>query len=183
MEHQWVFIGLAIMWAFFLVTWTIPSARRREPHEVLVSFGLGSVISLAILVYTGTWETRSITALQIISIPVLVIAAILALGAFHALRSKGKPTDAWETTTALVNSGVYRFARHPMYLGAALWAVGIALGHIAVHSVVLATACVALTFLASIMEDRYNLRKFGEPYAGYMKRVKLVNVRGATRER
>jgi len=183
MEYQWVYIGLTVMWAFFLFTWTIPSFKRHEPHEVLVSFGLGSVLTLATMVYSGAWETQSVPALGIISIPVQVAGLILAVGAFHGLRSRGKPTDAWEQTTVLVNNGVYRFARHPMYLGAALWAIGIALGHLAANSVVLATACVIFTFSASILEDRYNLRKFGEPYAEYMKRVPLVNIRGTSRNR
>ena len=171
-----VYIGLAVMWAFFLITWTIPSGRRGEPHEMLESFSLGSLLSLVALLSSGAWDAAPVTGLRIAGWLLQVAAALLVVPSFYNLRKRGRPTDAWEQTTVVVDASVYGRVRHPMYLGTGLWAVGLALGHPALGSVLIAAACVVLTLLASVKEDSYNLRKFGEPYAKYMKRVPLVNV-------
>ena len=178
-----VYIGLAVMWAFFLITWTIPSIRRREQHEVLESFGLGSLLSLVVLLFSGAWDPCPPLGLGIAGWLVQAAAAVLVVSSFYNLRKSGRPTDAWKQTTVLVNASVYGRVRHPMYLGTGLWAVGIALGHPAWGSALIAAACVVLTLLASVKEDSYNLRKFGEPYAEYMKRVPLVNVFRGLRKR
>ena len=164
------------MWAFFLITWTIPSVRRGEPHEVLESFGLGGLMSLAVLVFGGMWHATSVPGLRIAGWIVQAGAAVLVVPSFYNLSKRGRPTDAWEKTTVLVDTSVYGHLRHPMYLGTGVWAVGIALGHPALGSALIAAACVVVTLLASVKEDNYNLRKFGAPYAEYMRRVPLVNV-------
>jgi len=178
-----VYVGLAVMWAFFLIIWTIPSIRRREQHEVLESFGLGSLLSLVVLLFSGAWDPCPPLGLGIAGWLVQAAAAVLVVSSFYNLRKNGRPTDAWERTTALVDKNVYGRVRHPMYLGTGLWAVGIAIGHPAWGSALIAAACVVLTLLASVKEDSYNLRKFGEPYAEYMRRVPLVNVFRGLRKR
>jgi protein-S-isoprenylcysteine O-methyltransferase Ste14 len=178
-----VYIGLAVMWAFFLITWTIPSVRKGEAHEVFESFGLGSLLSLVVLVFTDTWDTAPALELRIAGWLLQAAALVLLVPSFYNLRKRGRPTDAWEQTTVLVDASVYGRVRHPMYLGTGLWAVGIALGEPALGSALIATACVVLTLLASVKEDSYNLRKFGEPYAEYMRRVPLVNVFRGLRRR
>ena len=180
--HPMAAIALGAMWVFFLLTWTIPSFRRREPHEVLESFGLASFITLVILVYWGVWQTTSTQAGSITAVPLQIIALVLIVGSFHALKTRGKPTDSWEQTTVVVKGGVYRAARHPMYLGTALWAVGIAVSRFSVSTALLGGAVVVLTLLAGITEDRYNLRKFGQPYKEYMKQVPIVNLPGLGRK-
>ena len=178
-----VYIGLAVMWAFVLNTWTSPSGRRGEPHEVLESLGLGSLLSLVVLLFSGAWDPCPAPELGIAGWLVQAAAAVLVVSSFYNLRKSGRPTDAWEQTTVLVNESVYGRVRHPMYLGTGLWAVGITIGHPAWGSALIATACVVLTLLASVKEDSYNLRKFGEPYAEYMRRVPLVNVFRGLRRR
>ena len=178
-----LYSGLAVMWAVFLIAWTIPSARKGEPHEVLESFGLGSLMSLVMLLFSGMWAVAPTLGLRIAGWLLQAAAAILVVPSFYNLRKRGRPTDAWEQTTVLVDAGVYGRVRHPMYLGTGLWAVGIALGHPTPSSALIAAACVVLTLLASVKEDSYNLRKFGEPSAEYMRRVPLVNVFRGLRRR
>ena len=182
-SHVIAAVVLGTMWVIFLLTWTIPSFRRREPHEVLVSFGFASFVSLAVLVYWGVWQAPRNSTLVIAALPLQVVALLLIVGSFSSLRSKGQPVDTWEQTTVLVESGVYRIARHPMYLGTALWAAGMALATPDLRIALLAAAVVALAFAASITEDRYNVRKFGKAYADYMQRVPLTNLPGMRKKR
>ncbi len=183
MDNPIAAIALGAMWVFFLLTWTIPSFRRNEPHEVLESLGLGAFITLVILVYGGVWKTTSSRAGTIASIPLQLLALVLVIGSFHALKTKGKPTDSWEQTTVVVKGGVYRVARHPMYLGTGLWAISIAVSRQGTNTALLSGAVALLTFLAGITEDRYNVRKFGQPYVDYMKTVPLLWRFGARHHR
>jgi protein-S-isoprenylcysteine O-methyltransferase Ste14 len=173
MEHPGVIIGLAAMWVLFLVTWTIPAFRRHEPHEAWASLTLSAFISLLFLVYSGTWETGKVDSLVIPAIALQVIALALVAGAFHSLRSMDRPLDIKDQAPAVARSGVYRIMNHPMYVGVALWAVSIGMGRFSPASATLAGVVVALTIIAAITEDAYNVRKFGECYTEYTRSLPL----------
>lgn len=73
-----------------------------------------------------------------------------------------------EKSREVTRSGPYRFTRHPLYVGSAIMAVGVA---VASNSVVAAAATglyVALTFSAAIRTEEAFLRqKFGAEYDDY----------------
>jgi protein-S-isoprenylcysteine O-methyltransferase Ste14 len=169
-------IALAATLLLILVGWTLPSVRRRESHEVFESLGFGLWLALAPLAVAGTWPVTLYSWLRIAGWAIQFCGAAFVFLAFYNLRKRGHPTDAWERTTVVVEESIYARIRHPMYAGTGLWAVGIAAVVPAAGSVLLAVACVVLTLLAGLSEDRYNLAKFGEPYAEYMRRVPLLNV-------
>jgi protein-S-isoprenylcysteine O-methyltransferase Ste14 len=75
-------------------------------------------------------------------------------------------------TTALVETGPYRFTRNPMYVGFAFVYVGIALlanwlWAIAILPIVL----IAVYATAIVPEERFLERTFGQDYAAYRSRV------------
>jgi protein-S-isoprenylcysteine O-methyltransferase Ste14 len=151
----------------FIVTWTVPAARRHEPHEVWASLSLGAFISLLFMVYSGAWETRTVDSLIIPAIVLQVVALVLIAGGFHALRASGRPAESSDQPAEIVRSGVYRVVRHPIYLGMALWAISIGIGRYSLASAILAGIIAILALLASITEEAHNMRKFGAPYAEY----------------
>jgi protein-S-isoprenylcysteine O-methyltransferase Ste14 len=171
-----VTFGLAAMWFVLVAGWTITSARRRETHEVCESLGFGLWLSLAVLALSTPWQPTSLLWLRAAGVTMQLCGAMFVVLAFHNLRTRGKPTDAWEHTTAVVESSVYARIRHPMYAGTGIWAAGIAMARPSAGSVLLAAACVVLTLCAALAEDSYNLKKFGEPYAEYMRRVPLAGM-------
>ncbi len=182
MERTGLYIGLAATWLLILAMWTVPSARRREPHEVFESLGLGLWFSLAPLALAGVWPVTGYSWLRIAGWTVQLCGAAFVVLAFYNLRKRGRPTDVWERTTVIVDESVYARIRHPMYAGTGVWAVGIAMAGPSAGSVLLAVACAVLTLLAALAEDRYNLEKFGAAYAEYMQRVPLMNVFRARRK-
>ena len=107
------------------------------------------------------------------AITLQVTALALVAGAFHSLRSTDSPADSSEQTPVVVSSGVYGVMNHPMYLGVALWAASIGMGRFSPASATLAGLVVVLTVCASITEDAHNMRKFGEPYVEYTRRLPL----------
>ncbi len=115
------------------------------------------------------------------SMPVLMIGAVTAvLGAVvgllaiaqHAASNAVMPKITPEPNTAaeLVQSGLYRFVRHPIYSGVLLVGWGAALAH--GHPVLLLGALVLTLFFSykSLFEERL-LRQVYPDYARYMQQT------------
>lgn len=180
MEEGIAPIAIGAIWVFFLLTWTIPSARKRQPHMVFASFVLASFLTLAVVAIWGMWDSKSPAWLKVAGWIVQLVGAVLLANSFHYLSTKGRPLDKGEPTI-VVDSGVYRLTRHPMYLGMGTWALGIALVQFSTGAALIAAFCVVFSWLAAIKEDQYNLKRFGEPYAEYMRRVPLASLPGLRR--
>ena len=76
-------------------------------------------------------------------------------------------------TTTVVETGVFRYSRNPIYL--ALTVALVALGFVFASGwflVVAPAAVFAVTRLAIAREEAYLARKFGAPYLAYMARVR-----------
>ncbi len=170
------YVALGVVLFVLVAGWTIPSAHRREAHEVFESLGFGLWLSVAVLALSVPWQPAAHVWLRTAGLVTQLCGALFVVLAFSNLRGKGKPTDAWEHTTVVIESSIYARIRHPMFAGTGIWAAGIAMARPSVGSALLATACVVLTLLAALAEDRYNLTKFGAPYAEYMRRVPLANM-------
>jgi protein-S-isoprenylcysteine O-methyltransferase Ste14 len=80
---------------------------------------------------------------------------------------------AFERTTRLVRTGVYRFIRHPLYasLLAATWCAHLKNPE-AAASLGLALAASAFLTATAVAEEVENLERFGLDYAAYMRRTR-----------
>jgi protein-S-isoprenylcysteine O-methyltransferase Ste14 len=91
----------------------------------------------------------------------------------HAERQEMPENFSFENTARLVESGLYRFIRHPMYSSLLFLAWGAFLKHITpLNTVLIFTVSAFLTACARV-EERENIRFFGATYDGYMKRTKM----------
>ena len=113
----------------------------------------------------------------------LLFASFIPLGfGVHFLRTQGKPIEkregdpsllAFEKTTNLVTSGIYKYIRHPLYCSLLLLTWGIFFKHITLTVATLTvTATVFLVFTAKADEAEC-IRFFGSQYQDYMKRSKM----------
>jgi protein-S-isoprenylcysteine O-methyltransferase Ste14 len=85
----------------------------------------------------------------------------------------GTPLEPWQTPTALVATGPYRFTRNPMYLGLTLCLIGFALWLGTVTPAMLLPVFVALLTLGFVRpEERRLEQRFGESYRAYKARVR-----------
>ncbi len=74
---------------------------------------------------------------------------------------------------ALVNSGIYRFTRNPMYLGLALILLGCALTTGALSTLLVVPAfMLVIQFRFIVYEERMLTELFGDEYRAYCKRVR-----------
>lgn len=109
---------------------------------------------------------------------VLAIALIapgvgLLLAASGLFRRAGTDVKPWKTATALVDSGVYRFTRNPMYLGMALLYAGLAFAFASAGALLLLPVVIGIIQTQVIArEERYLETKFGDVYREYKQRVR-----------
>ena len=106
----------------------------------------------------------------------LIIAMGIAIGlasvySFRKARTTVLP--AGRPTTAIVESGPYRFTRNPMYVAMALAYFGLSLLLNSVWPLLLLPFVLVLVDLSVIRrEERYLVAKFREPYREYCMRVR-----------
>jgi protein-S-isoprenylcysteine O-methyltransferase Ste14 len=101
-----------------------------------------------------------------------ITVAVAGVVQFRRSRTTVNPL-APVNASAIVDSGVYRLSRNPMYLGMALALGSLALWWASAAGAALVPLfCLYLTQFQIKPEERVLLAKFGPPYASYMKQVR-----------
>ena len=99
-----------------------------------------------------------------------VVLIGVALGLFRASKTRAEP---WQPASSLVNRGIYRFTRNPMYLGMAMLSLGIAMAFTSVPGAVLVSvALIIVDRVVVTREEAYLKRRFGQDYIAYMASVR-----------
>jgi protein-S-isoprenylcysteine O-methyltransferase Ste14 len=174
MEAMMKSIILIIIWAvaifgWLVPHWLIPVIKRKFVCEV--SEGVGMAIFITLITVGWLWIGQQITWLAYIGLALYIPAALFVIPSFMYLKHKGTPKDGWEDTTQLVDTGVYRITRHPMYFGSALFTLGVVLVQQSIISIIPGIIAVILFFIASKGEEKKLINKFGDAYKEYMRKV------------
>lgn len=84
--------------------------------------------------------------------------------------------ESWLHTTIVVDRGIYSVVRHPIYLSWYFYFLGFIC--ISQHWLTLALALPAfvLMYADTLKEERSSIKKFGNAYKDYMKRVPRLNI-------
>ena len=108
-------------------------------------------------------------------------AALLALelviepkvgGALGAAIMMGRAeVDPVQFPPRLVDTGIYARLRHPRYLGAMSFLIGLSVLAASTRLMALAALSVPLYYLVTVFEDRELAARLGEPFLAYRKRV------------
>jgi len=77
---------------------------------------------------------------------------------------------------AFTQSGLYAYVRHPEFLGHML--IIVSLVFMAQHpiSIAMGSALLSLLCIEIMEEERRNLKRFGDAYKDYMRRVPRINL-------
>ena len=126
------------------------------------------------------WVDNPFSLPQIASWILLFASAFLAIHAFWLFHAVGIPSSqprpgpdcSFEQTTHLVTIGAYRFIRHPMYGSLLCLAWGICLKNITSRTILVSVFVSLSLYFTAQVEEKENLRRFGEPYLSYMKKTK-----------
>ncbi|MBI5581972.1 MAG: isoprenylcysteine carboxylmethyltransferase family protein [Deltaproteobacteria bacterium] len=118
---------------------------------------------------------------QLISSALMIASLVFVLSAVFIMREKGgvsrQRSDhalfGFEKTTVLIESGIFKHVRHPMYSSLLLLAWGVLLRHIEVTLFMVALAATGSGVFAALIEEKENLAYFGESYRHYMLKTKM----------
>jgi protein-S-isoprenylcysteine O-methyltransferase Ste14 len=170
---MWIHIILYALLMIYIFYWLIKMIRKRIMCEIYEACGLGFYFTL--IFWSQYKPMLNIPALRAIGFIFFVPAAFFVGASFAMLRTKGKPTDGWESTTTLINNGVYRITRHPLYLGTTIWSFALVLVIQSFISAILASVAIFCFWKASKEEEKFNLTKFGDEYRRYLDTVPRWN--------
>jgi len=140
--------------------------RSLTTHGFYMFFAFESLLVL-LFFNIDLWIHRAFSWHQVLSWILLLISAFIALSGFYCLKKHGKPVEGWEETTELIKKGIFRYIRHPLFSSLILLAIGILLKNVALQSLIACFICISFLVMASIVEEKENLAKFGDAYHTY----------------
>lgn len=160
-----IFILISILFVAFTV-------KRPHRHRIPRLVALESLAAL-VLLNARRWFEDPLSPRQILSWVFLASSLVLAIHGFRLIRIAGAPRGDIENTTRLVTIGAYRHIRHPLYCTLLLCGAGTILkGPSALGFVLLSMLFVAVLITAKV-EERDNIKRFGEEYVAYMRDTKM----------
>jgi protein-S-isoprenylcysteine O-methyltransferase Ste14 len=153
---------------------------RPRSHGFYRFFSWESIIWLFASNYSF-WFVHPFSPTQIISWVFLLLSGYLVAAGVIRMKKKGKPGPhreepalyGFEKTTELVDTGVFRYIRHPLYSSLLFLTWGIFFKHpsgLLFLISLLSTLCLYLTAKA---EEKECLRYFGPAYTEYMKHSRM----------
>ena len=167
----WLFIDGAVVFRY--KTGTQENRDRLSMKVLMIGGPLVWLLSIGLAFFaTGAMHSMALQSagLAIMAIGIIIRStAITQLGRFHT------PNVAVRTDHLLKQTGLYRYVRHPSYLGALIAFVGfgLALGNW-LSLAVIATVTPCLYLFRIQEEDAALLAAFGEPYRDYCRRTKRL---------
>ena len=155
------------------------SLRAPKSHGFSRFFAWELMLVLLVM-NVDVWNEDLFSPHQLISGALMLISLLLVVNGFRSLIRFGQqneqrneaPMFGFEKTTALVSSGIYRFIRHPMYSSLMFLDWGLFFKRTSWITGIIALGACALLLIASLAEEKENIRYFGEKYREYMKRSK-----------
>jgi protein-S-isoprenylcysteine O-methyltransferase Ste14 len=126
------------------------------------------------------WFDHPFSISQLFSWIFLIISLYLVIGGVYQLkkgvrgdkRGDEKVLYQFEKTCELVDTGIYKYIRHPLYSSLFFLTWGIFLKQTTNILLIVSFMSTAFLFLTSIADEKECIRFFGENYRRYMKRTK-----------
>ncbi|NOH02486.1 MAG: isoprenylcysteine carboxylmethyltransferase family protein [Chloroflexi bacterium] len=175
---RWIIFG-----AGSLLILTVSWKPLRDPRSHgFYRFFAWETILILFLVNMEVWFYKPFAWNQIIAWTLLFLSLVPLAFGVHSLRVHGNTTKqregdptllAFEKTTALVTSGIFRYIRHPLYCSLLLLAWGIFFKSISLPGTILVFTATAFLIATARADERECLQFFGAPYAEYMKKTQM----------
>jgi len=126
------------------------------------------------------WFNEPFNIRQIFSWIFLFYAVYLVIVGVVLLKRKGKPVKIrkekelfhFEKTSELIDQGIFKYIRHPLYSSLLFLTWGIFLKNTTTSLLFIALLSSIFLYLTAIFDERECVHFFGNPYREYMKRTK-----------
>ena len=128
------------------------------------------------------WFVNPFSLLQIISWICLLYGAYLVLAGVILMKTKGKSNKdrndntlySFEKTTQLIDTGLFKYVRHPLYGSLVFLTWGIFFKNFDWLLLIISVLSTFFFFITMIVEEKENIMFFGEEYQAYTKRSKMI---------
>ncbi len=128
----------------------------------------------------GFWFYKPFSFQQIFSWIFLFWSIYLVLAGVILLKKSGKPVKyrydkmlyRFEKTSELVDHGIFRYVRHPLYASLLFLTWGIFLKNTSVPLFIVAVSSTVFLYFTALSDERECMAHFGNRYADYMKKSK-----------
>lgn len=162
-----------------LISWrALAHAKTHGFYRLLAWLGI-----LALLVLNApVWFDNRYALHQLCSWLALFSSLLILFAGIYQLRSAGQADStiradrelfAFEQTTQVVDSGIYRWIRHPLYCSLLLLSWGIALKQLIPMTLLIALFSSVCLYLTARQDERECVAYFGSAYRDYMRRSRL----------
>jgi protein-S-isoprenylcysteine O-methyltransferase Ste14 len=150
-------------------------------HHGLYRFLGWECILFMLLINSEYWFVNPFTARQIVSWVLLLASLGLVIAGILLIRKMGQVnaerTDdslyKFEKTTRLIEAGIYKYIRHPLYGSLILLSWGVYFKNMSLLPLAMATLSTIFLYITARVEEKEDMEYFGENYSAYMKRTKM----------
>ena len=127
------------------------------------------------------WFEDPFSLYQITSWVFLLISAYLVIAGVILLKKAGKPIQdreentlyRFEKTSELIQNGVYKYIRHPLYSSLIFLTWGIFLKNPGGLLLIVSLLSTIFLYLTAIFDEKECIIYFGEKYSDYIKRTRM----------
>jgi protein-S-isoprenylcysteine O-methyltransferase Ste14 len=172
-------LAFAIL-SVFIIAFSWHVLLKPKSHGFYRFFGWEGIAWLFVSNYKY-WFDDPFSVYQIISWILLFYATVIVIVGVILMKTKGKADKtrednslySFERTTELIETGVYKYIRHPLYGSLIFLAWGICLKNPTVEMLVVSVISTIFLVVNSMIEEKENIKYFGGKYKEYMKRSKM----------
>jgi len=160
-----------------LLSWS--AMLRVRSHGFYRFFSWESILWLLVCNLTY-WFDDPFCFRQQCSWILLIISIYLVVSGVILLKIKGKPNSnraekglyKFEKTSELVDTGIYKYIRHPLYSSLIFLTWGIFLKQITLPLFIISVISTLFLWFTSLFDEKECISYFGDKYKSYMKRTK-----------
>ena len=173
--------GIIFLVATILLAYLSRSSLRRPRSHGFFRFWAWETIVAMFLCNVAWWFHDPLAWNQLIAWLLLAVCLVPLIWGVVLLRRLGKPAEqrpsddslvAFEKTTQLVTSGIYRYIRHPLYSSLLLLTWGIFFKQPSWVAGSLGLAATVLLWLTALADEAECAAFFGEEYVRYKSRTR-----------
>lgn len=143
-------------------------SKMPPPLPCLIGLGIGVLVN-----WFWPWPIARYLYVLPVGILLVVGVVVLSIALANAFKRHGTPPDPDKETTAIVDTGPFRYSRNPAYLAAVM--LQISLAFLFNNAWILVMAVPAITvihYVVVLREEAYLEDKFGDEYLSYKHRVR-----------
>jgi protein-S-isoprenylcysteine O-methyltransferase Ste14 len=126
------------------------------------------------------WFDDPFSPKQILSWIFLIISGYLVIAGVIMMKKIGKPKQtgdkktlyAFEETSELIDQGIFKYIRHPLYASLLFLTWGIFMKDTTIELLIVSVLSTLFLFLTALYDEKECIAHFGDKYKAYMKRSK-----------